>query len=82
MHSYHHPSGINVHHNGDNSGNAKITIPASIIDKRRLSEIVYLDEDGNLWIDLIPARVIADFSYDATINHVISILEQLEPPRN
>lgn len=84
MHSYHHlDTDIIIHHNGDYSGQSKIMIPASIIDKHDLSEIVHLDEHGNLWIeDVVPAVVLADFSYDATISHVISALENLDPPKH
>jgi hypothetical protein len=83
MHSYHHPSGINIHHNGDYSGGTKISIPASLIDHVKLSDIVYLDDEGNLWINnIIPAEAIADFGFGAAINHVISTLEQLERPQH
>lgn len=82
MHSFHDaPSGINIHHNGDYSGEAKIVIPASVIDKRSLSDLVRLDTRGNLWIDdLIPAAVLVRFAHDAVMQRMIAALENLEPP--
>ncbi len=81
MHSFEHASGVVIHHNGDHSGFAKVMIPARIIDKKQLSsDVIYLDSHGNLWInDVIPARVIADYGFDATINQAITALENLEP---
>lgn len=79
MHSFHHQSsGVNIHHNGDYSGEAKIMIPASIIDGKPLSGLVELDADGNLWVD-VPCVALVAFSFAAAITKVINVIEDVGP---
>jgi hypothetical protein len=81
MHSFHdQETGITIHYNGDYSGEAKIVIPADIVDGLPLSELVKLDDQGNLWItDLIAVGALQRFAHTATIGRAITALENLEP---
>lgn len=81
MHSFTHKNtGVTIHHNGDFSGEAKVIVPAALIDGKPLSELVELDDQGNLWINVIPAIALAAVSHTATIDQIIGMLERMPLP--
>jgi hypothetical protein len=82
VHSFTHKNtGVTIHHNSDFNGEARVVVPAALVDGKSLSELVELDDQGNLWINVIPAIALAAVSHTATIDQIIGVLEQLPLPK-
>jgi hypothetical protein len=83
MHTFdHEPTGITIHHNGDYSGRAKISIPMELLDdgERTQPDHIYI-EDGKLWLDdIIPASTLASFGWAAAVRYVTAEIENLPEP--
>lgn len=68
---------VYIHHNGDYSGDAIVNVPVTVWDQIIVSSEMSPSSGGQRVEFKLPAKLLADFSRNATVHEVIGVIEDM-----